>query len=147
MSACPVLCTWSWCLRLCLPLGQSRCVYLRQSLLLRMRLRMGMRLCVCMRATPKRRTRTHAQCYWAMLKAAEICERWLHDAACSLDYWGQAWRLDPPRADAPFYIGQVCAACVCMRRWSTPTARRRSRQHAARSCAPCSVCRVCRRDA
>jgi len=44
--------------------------------------------------------------YWAMLKAAEICERWLYDSNCCLDYWGQAWKLDPPRADAPFYIGQ-----------------------------------------
>ena len=41
-----------------------------------------------------------------MLKAAEICERWLYNSTCCLDYWGQAWKLDPPRADAPFYIGQ-----------------------------------------
>jgi len=44
--------------------------------------------------------------YWAMLKAAEICERWLRDYECSKNYWLQAWEVDPPRADAVFYIGQ-----------------------------------------
>lgn len=44
--------------------------------------------------------------YWAMLKAAEICERWLFNSTCCLQHWQAAWDLDPPRADAPFYIGQ-----------------------------------------
>lgn len=41
-----------------------------------------------------------------MLKAAEICERWLRDFTCSKRHWRAAWALDPVRADAVFYLGQ-----------------------------------------
>lgn len=44
--------------------------------------------------------------YWSMLKAAEICERYTFDHKCCLKWWTRAWELDPPRADAVFYIGQ-----------------------------------------
>ena len=44
--------------------------------------------------------------YNAMLKAGEVCERYLSDLACSTKWWSRAFALDPERAEAPFYLGQ-----------------------------------------
>jgi len=44
--------------------------------------------------------------WFAMLKAAEICERYLFDYECSLRMWNKAKELDPERVDTYFYIGQ-----------------------------------------
>jgi len=41
-----------------------------------------------------------------MLKAGEVCERYLADYECSLGMWTKAYELDPERVDAYFYIGQ-----------------------------------------
>jgi hypothetical protein len=48
----------------------------------------------------------HEERWFAMLKAGEICERWLADYQCSQDTWHMAHKLDPERVDALFYIGQ-----------------------------------------
>mmetsp|Transcript_45406 Transcript_45406/g.106647 ORF Transcript_45406/g.106647 Transcript_45406/m.106647 type:complete len:580 (-) Transcript_45406:109-1848(-) len=44
--------------------------------------------------------------WFAMLKAGEICERYMADYECSIGMWTRATELDPERADGWFYIGQ-----------------------------------------
>eukprot|EP00961_Rhodomonas_salina_P129850 1748980-Rhodomonas_salina.3 len=44
--------------------------------------------------------------YQAMVKVGELCERWLWDYDCSLDWWSRALAMDPDRAEAGFYLGQ-----------------------------------------
>ena len=44
--------------------------------------------------------------WFAMLKAGEVCERYLADYECSIGMWTKAYELDPERVDALFYIGQ-----------------------------------------
>jgi len=44
--------------------------------------------------------------WFAMIKAAEICERYLGDYQCSVSQWKTAQRFDPDRADTFFYISQ-----------------------------------------
>jgi hypothetical protein len=41
-----------------------------------------------------------------MIKAGEICERYLADPACARAMWSRAAALDPARADAHFYLAQ-----------------------------------------
>ncbi len=41
-----------------------------------------------------------------MIKAGEICERYLFDYDCALAMWTRAVDLDPARGDAYFYIAQ-----------------------------------------
>lgn len=41
-----------------------------------------------------------------MVKVGELCERWLWDYDCSLDWWSRALAMDPDRAEAGFYLGQ-----------------------------------------
>ena len=48
----------------------------------------------------------HEERWFALLKAGEICERYLADYQCSTSMWSKAHRLDSERVDALFYLGQ-----------------------------------------
>ena len=53
--------------------------------------------------------------YWSMLKAAEICERWLFNSTCCLEYWGRG--LSPLSSlllstVAPPSVSQACLSSL-----------------------------------